>query len=461
MARWIEDLFFGGERGGGKSDFQLGYQEDGALLYGRAWRGIVFRKTYPELEELQARAMEIFPGTGAIWKTQPSAQHPFSNCWYWPSGASVKMRYIEHERDYTRYHGHQYTGISFDEATEYESPAGLLKMVSTLRSAHGVPCTMRVTGNPGGIGHVWVKHRYVDWSSPYTPREDEGGMVRAWIPSRLSDNRALELRDPRYRARLLAATEGNEALRRAWLEGDWDVVAGAFFGNWNRRLHVVSPFELPPAWPRWLAFDWGSARPFCVLWLAHATTSLASPTFIPRGALVVFREWYGAKESAYNTGLKLSAEEVAAGILDRDQEAALWAQNTADPSVFRQDGGPSIAERMRKVGVRWRAGDNQRIAGWDQIRGRLTGEDGRPMLYVVDTCTHLIRTLPALQHDPGRLEDVDTDGEDHAGDALRYGCMVRPWHVAGKESDPRPKPGTFDWVVQNHEPKRQRYGRMP
>ena len=118
LADWCEDVFYGGERGGGKSDFQLGYQEDAALRYEGKSRGIMFRKTYNELEELQARASEIFPASGAIYKTQPSAKYPFSNCWYWPNGATVKMRYIEHERDYGRYHGHQYSHMSFDEVTE-------------------------------------------------------------------------------------------------------------------------------------------------------------------------------------------------------------------------------------------------------------------------------------------------------------------------------------------------------
>ena len=107
-AGWCDELFYGGSRGGGKSDFQLGYQEHGALTYADGHRGIMFRKTYPELEELQARALELFPKEGAVYKVQNSADYPFSNCWYWPSGATVKMRYIEREADYGRYHGHQY-----------------------------------------------------------------------------------------------------------------------------------------------------------------------------------------------------------------------------------------------------------------------------------------------------------------------------------------------------------------
>ena len=216
LAAWCDELFYGGERGGGKSDYQLGYQEDGALSYDGKSRGIMFRKTYAELEELQARACEIFPASGSVYKTQPSADYPFSNCWYWPNGATVKMRFIEHERDYGRYHGHQYTHISFDEVTEYPTPSGLLKMISTLRSPHGVPCTMRATGNPGGVGHGWVKQRYVDHGmfAPYL--DPDTGFVRMFIPSKTADNQILLQADPHYRNRIKAATGGNDALRKAW-----------------------------------------------------------------------------------------------------------------------------------------------------------------------------------------------------------------------------------------------------
>lgn len=426
LADWADEIFYGGERGGGKSDFQLGYQEDGALRYGSGWRGIVFRKTYPEMEELQQRAMQIFPASGGVFKTQPSADYPYSNSWYWPGGASVKMRYIERSSDYGRYHGHQYTGISFDEVTEYASPDGLLKMLSTLRSPAGVPCGARLTGNPGGVGHIWVKSRYIDATPPYTPYTDpDTGLTRIFIPSRLSDNRELTDNDPGYRSRILAATGGNDALRRAWLEGDWDVVAGAFFSTWDRARHVVRPFTVPVAWTRFRAFDWGSARPFSVGWWAIAQDDHEiGDRLIPRGSLVRYREWYGA--SAPNVGLKMTAEAVADGIISRDGADRI-AYSVADPSCWRVDGGPSIAERMFVRGVRFRPADNSRIAGWDQVRARLEGVDGRPTIYVFDSCTDSIRTLPLMQHDDSRIEDIDTDMEDHAADEWRYACMSRPF----------------------------------
>ena len=444
IAHWCDELFYGGERGGGKSDFQLGYQEDGSLRYGEHWRGIMFRKTYAELEELQGRAMEVFSGTGAIFKTQPSAEYPFSNCWYWPSGASVKMRFIENEKDYGRYHGHQYTGISFDEVTEYATPAGLLKMLSTLRSPHGVPCTMRATGNPGGIGHAWVKQRYIDVSAPYQPyRDPDTGFERMFIPSKTADNAILLSNDPNYRNRILAATAGNEALRKAWLEGDWNIVAGAFFECWNTQRHVVRPFNIPESWGRFRSGDWGSAKPFSFGWWAIVGDDkpISSTLTLPRGCLVRYREWYGMRrddhgQPVYNTGLKLTAEAVGRGLAER-QRGDLVPGGVLDPAAFSEDGGPSIAERIYEGSgktIRFNRADNARVGqrgamgGWDQLRNRLIGEDfDRPMVVCFENCIDSIRTIPALQHDKDRIEDVDTDGEDHAADEWRYACMSRPY----------------------------------
>lgn len=444
-ADWCDELFYGGERGGGKSDFQIGYQEDGALRYDGKSRGIMFRKTYPELEELQARAAEVFPGSGAVYKTQPSADYPFSNCWYWSNGATVKMRFIEHERDYGRYHGHQYTHISFDEVTEYPTPAGLLKMLSTLRSPHGVPCTMRATGNPGGIGHSWVKARYIDVAPPLHPyRDPDTGFTRMFVPSKTSDNQILLKADPEYRNRIKAATGGNEALRKAWLEGDWNIIAGAFFDNWRAERHVVKPFTLPDHWLRFRSGDWGSAKPFSFGWWAVASDDYPlGHLTLPRGCMVRYREWYGMKrdehgQPVYNTGLKLTAEQVGEGITQREtNDLVKPTYGVLDPAAFSQDGGPSIHERLAKASgntVVFRRADNARVpqkgsmGGWDQLRARLDGEaPDRPMIVTFDNCIDSIRTVPMQQHDPDRLEDIDTDGEDHAADEWRYACMSRPW----------------------------------
>jgi hypothetical protein len=441
LADWCDELFYGGERGGGKSDLQLGYQLDGALRCEGKSRGIMFRKTYAELEELQSRAMEIFPPSGAVYKTQPSAGYPFSNCWYWPNGATVKMRFIEHERDYGRYHGHQYTHIGFDEVTEYSTSGGLLKMISTLRSPYGVHCTMRATGNPGGMGHGWVKQRYIEPVAPYRLYKDpDTGFDRMFIPSKTSDNQILLRNDPDYRNRIKAATGGNEALRKAWLDGDWNIVAGAFFDCWSVSRHVIKPFEIPEHWTKFRSGDWGSARPFSFGWWAVVSDDYATETgiILPRGALVRYKEWYGIKKDAhgqylYNTGLKMTAESVGTEIKRLDGKDKI-DYSVLDPAAFAHDGGESIEERMAKSTGYWRRADNSRVpkrgamGGWDQMRQRLIGESMEmPMIVCFSTCEHSIRTIPVLQHDKDKLEDVNTESEDHAADEWRYACMSRPW----------------------------------
>lgn len=426
-ADWCDELFFGGARGGGKSDYLLGdYLED--IDLGKKWRGIIFRKTYNELEELQIRASELFPDHGGVFKSASSAEFPFSNCWYFPGGATLKMRYLEHERDADGYQGHQYTWIGFDELTNHASPYGYNKLKGCLRNSHGIHGRIRSGGNPGGKGHIWVKARFIDVAPPYTPYDDpDTGLTRMFIPSKVTDNRYLK--DNKQYIALLKST-GSVELVKAWLDGNWDVVAGAFFDCWNREKHVIAPFSIPEDWVRFRSFDWGSSRPFSVGWWAIADGT----TDHPRGALIRYKEWYGASEP--NVGLKLTAEAVAEGIVKRDGKDR-FAYSVADPSCWKVDGGPSIAERMLlgSSRVMWRKADNQRINGWDQMRQRFIGYDDQPMIYCFSTCVDSIRTIPLLQHDENKPEDIDTDMEDHAADDWRYACMSRPW----QKPNPAPK----------------------
>jgi hypothetical protein len=229
---------------------------------------------------------------------------------------------------------------------------------------------------------------------------------------------------------------GSATLVRALLEGDWSVIEGAFFDCWSEARHVIRPFEVPKHWMRFRSMDWGSASPFSVGWWGVVSDEYVAENvggdavILPRGCLVRYREWYGAKDGA---GLKLPAEAIGEGIVSREKEDKV-DYGVLDPSAFRQDGGPSIAERLFVKKAMFKPADNTRIAqkgamgGWDQLRSRLIGDnDGHPMLVVFSTCIDTIRTLPVLQHDPDRPEDLDTTAEDHAADEIRYACMSRPW----------------------------------
>jgi len=441
----VFEVFFGGARGGGKTSGMLGEWLNHAQAYGRDAAALMVRRERTQLIDTIEESKKLYGLLGATYNET-------DKLWRMANGARFQFAYLESDSDAEAYQGRQNTRVYVEEMPNFPRPDPIMKLKATLRSVKGVPTGFRATGNPGGSGHTWVKQRYIDPApGGYKIITDESGLERVFIPSRVQDNAALALADPGYVARLRAS--GSEELVRAWLEGDWNVVQGAFFGEWSSAKHVVEPHELPKAWVRYRCMDWGSAAPFAVYWVAVSDGSL--PQY-PRGALVFYREWYGvavAKDGTWkaNVGLKLTAEEVAQGILERTPAEEKIDMGVLDPAAFANHGGPSIAERMMAVTlgrrrVQFHRADNTRVgvrgamSGWDGIRGRLKGDDdGRPMMYFFSTCVHAIRTLPALQHDMMRPEDVDTDGEDHAGDAIRYGCAARPWVRASVKAEPPPR----------------------
>lgn len=447
------EIFFGGARGGGKTDGVLGKWGLKERRYGRHFNARMFRKTTTSSDDAIERAKEIYLPLGAKFNETKLV-------FRMPHGGRVSFGYLDNERDADAQQGKNLTDAWIEEAGQHASPKAIDKLFGALRSAHGVPTQMILTANPGGAGQGWIRDRYKLVPFPEGPkivdRELPDGSVHrmAVIPSRLTDNRILMRSDAGYASRLQLV--GTAQLVKSWLSGDWSAIEGAFFAEWDETKHVVAPFAIPPDWLRFRSMDWGSAKPFSVGWWAVAgdDTPLRAPggvsRTIPRGALVRYREWYGCVPGQPNTGLKLTAEEVAAGIAHRERGEKI-GYGSLDPAAFAQDGGPSIAERMQRwsdpaqqlKGPIFRPADNARVArsgamgGWDQMRSRLRGDGSTPMLFVFSTCRDFIRTVPMLQHDQSRPEDLDTDAEDHVADEARYGCMSRPW-VA---SPPKPEPG--------------------
>ena len=409
---------FGGARGGGKTDGVLGKYALKEMRYGHGFNAVFFRREMPQADDLIERAKEIYLPTGAEWREQ-------ARMFLMPYGGRVRFRPLFNTVDADKYQGQNLSDAAVEEAGNYPDSAPIDKLFGALRSKGGVPTQLILTANPGGSGQQWIKARFIDpapMGRVALTRQLPGGITShrfTYIPSKVSDNRLLLAGDPGYMQRLAAS--GSPELVRAWLEGDWTVVTGAYFPEFSLERHVVAPCTLPPHWTRFRAFDWGSAKPFACLWIAVSDGTL--PQF-PANALVVYREWYGSTGQP-NVGLRLTAEQVAEGIIAREPRGEKITFSVADPALMQEDGGPSLAERMR--GIPWAPADNSRIAGWDQVRSRLLGSDGKPSLFLFSTCRDLIRTLPALQHDTHKPEDVDSDGEDHAPDALRYGCMSRPW----------------------------------
>lgn len=441
----VFEVFFGGARGGGKTEASIGDWLEHSSRYGEAAVGVFFRRKFKQLEEVIARTSQIFPKLGAKYNKQQAE-------WTMANGARLKFRYIERDQDAEEYQGHSYTRIYVEELTNFPTPKPIDMLRATLRSGPGVPTAMRLTGNPGGPGHNWVKARYIDpdprgyrvLAEEFTmPWGDTVKLERVFIPSKITDNKLLLQNDPLYVARLHQV--GSAALVRSWLEGLWDIVDGAFFDEWDTTKHVLETAEWLPRIPRnahrFRAFDWGSAKPFSCGWYAVSDGTWG----LPAGAMVKYREWYGS--DGPNKGIKLDAGTVAKGIKAREQ-GEIIRYGVADPAIFVRDGGPSIAELMTGSGVSWRRADNKRVPGWAQLHYRLRGEvppewegplelcptkDRIPMLYFLDCCEDSIRTIPVLQHDTTKMEDVDTDGEDHAGDETRYAAMSRPWYPRGVE----------------------------
>lgn len=452
----VFEVFFGGARGGGKTDASIGDWIEHSNTYGENAVGIFVRRKLKQLDEVIARTKQLFTKLGATFNVQQKT-------WTMPNGARLKFVYLEKDSDAEEYQGHNYTRVYIEEVTNFPSPSPINKLRATLRSTAGVPVGMRLTGNPGGPGHNWVKARYISpnpkgyeifYDEETIDLDGEPTVVklgRVFIPSKLADNQLLLRADPTYVLRLRQS--GSEALVNAWLKGDWDIVDGAFFDEWDDEKHILPSWvgeKLPRNALRFRAHDWGSAKPFSVGWYCMLPEPLdLGFRTLPKGALIKYREWYGAKGP--NVGIKMTADQVAEGILLRERGERI-SYGVADPAIFIRNGGPSIGETMAVKGCSWRSADNKRKPGAEELRRRLVGNNGVPMLYFLDCCEDSIRTLPVLQHDEKDPEDVDTEAEDHAYDEIRYAVMSRPWqprHSAdeGLRLPKNPQDMTIDEII--------------
>lgn len=436
LAADVDDGFFGGARGGGKTDYLLGAWDKHQRRWGSAARGMLIRRTYPELEEVQRRAREIFVSHGATYRSG-------TRTWHFPNGATLKMRYLKRDDDADNYQGHSYTWIGIDEMGHFPSPVPIDKLRATLRSADGVRVEFRATANPGGKGHNWLKARYIDTAPAGQTFTASDGTTRLYVPARLEDNKILLEKDPNYWQRVEAAAGGQAWLLKAWRYGDWDITAGGMFDDlWDRAVHVVRPFAIPKSWRVDRSFDWGSSRPFSVGWWAESDgTPTDSGKVYPRGTLIRVWEWYGWTGKP-NEGLRMAAADVGRRIVQVDQELSgrlgcgPVRPGPADPAIFSRDAGPSKADELAMGGAKFVPAANKAAAGqskgaretgWERMRRMLLAAKERrtdePGLYVFEWCTQFIRTVPSLARDERNNDDVDTEQEDHVADESRYRIM--------------------------------------
>lgn len=460
------EVLYGGAAGGGKSHLIRAV----AILWCASIPGLqvyLFRRIREDLIKNHIEGPRGLRALLSPWVLAGLVVITEDEIRFW-NGSKIYLCHCKDEKDRFKYLGAEIHVLLIDELTTFTDV--IYRFLRNRVRAVGLNLPPEYKGmfprilagsNPGNVGHLWVKSTFIDSAMPLeihrAPRS-EGGMLRQFIPALLEDNPSMAKDDPGYEHRLEGL--GSEALVKAMRYGDWNVVEGAYFDCWDSAKHVVRPFTIPDHWTRFRSMDWGSAKPFSIGWWAVASEDHQHESgVIPKGALVRYREWYGS--SSPNVGLKLTAEQVADGIIERqggkDKQAGI-DYGVADPSMWIEDGGPSLNERMAAKDVFHAKADNKRVGrdghmgGWDMMRARLIGDEvqgeQRPMIYTFSTCTDSIRTIPVLQHDEKRPEDLDTDSEDHAADDWRYACMSRPW----TKPAPQPEPERDEWQFDTEEP---------
>jgi hypothetical protein len=418
------EVLYGGAAGGGKSDSLLA--EGLRQADKKRYRALILRKTFPELEELINRSLEIYPKAFKKAKYNDN-----KHCWTFPSGAKIYFGSMQHAKDRKRYAGRQYAYIAFDELTHFTYDEYSFLFSRNRCADPSIRCYIRAGTNPGGIGHGWVKERFITGKIPLKTYKTlitidgrEYERTKTFVPATVYDNEELLKGNPDYVASLALLPD---AEREALLGGSWDSFTGQVFREWRndpthytdmRWTHIVKAFIPPKEWQRYRVFDFGYSKPFSVGWYAMDTD----------GSLYRYRELYGCG-SEPNTGVKWEPNEIAKQIREIEDKAERGNSiiGIADPSIWDKSRGESIAQMMERQGVYWEKADNERIAGKMQIHYRLAfDENGVSKLYVMDTQRHFIRTIPALVYDAVKVEDVDTKQEDHIYDELRYMCMYAP-----------------------------------
>lgn len=436
----ITEVLLTGTRGPGKSDTMLmDFAQHVGHGFGGDWNGIIFRRTFPELKDIINKSRKWFP---RIW---PRAKFNASQyIWTWPTGEMLSFRQFNKPADYWKYHGHSYPFIGWDELTTWPTDECFKSMFSCSRSARpGMPRKIRSTTNPYGVGHNWCKARYRLPVKPgrivgeiITDSKDEAGQdepARVAIHGYLDENKILMLADPGYKQRLRAAARNPSELK-AWLEGSWDIVAGGMIDDvWDAKIHVIEPFRVPDSWIIERAFDWGSTKPFSLAWWAESDgTVLPDGRVFYRGTKIRIAEWYGWNKKP-NEGLKMLAVEIARQGLEMERHMKYRVQaGPADPSIFAAENGVCIADDMARMGMGFKpadAGPGSRKNGAERVRKYLKASMKHPMeepgLFVFNTCSQFIRTVPVIPRDDKDPEDVATESEDHIWDETRYEIMFK------------------------------------
>ena len=445
MSRPEDEALYGGAAGGGKSDalvIEATRQVD--IPY---YKGLILRKTYPQLTELIEKSQRYYS------VAFPNAKYnEAKHTWTFPSGAKIVFGSMQHAKDKLNYQGKAYDFIAFDELTHFTYEEYIYLKSRNRPNGPGTRCYIRSTANPGGVGHGWVKERFITAAKPMTTiwekvlvhypdgRSEEKWSSRVFVPSSVFDNKILLENDPDYIARLASMPE---AERKALLYGDWDSFSGQYFAEWRdspdinlchkagispeealkqrRFTHVIEPFEIPRGWNIMRSYDFGYNRPFSLQYWACDYD----------GVLYNFLEFYGCTQTP-NEGIKWTPDEQFKRFAELERTHP-WLKgrnivdSVADPSIWDASRGESVAETAIRYGIYFTPGDNERIAGWLMMRYYLQFDsNGFPRMYFFNNCKAARRTIPLMLFSETHPEDLDSDLEDHVCDSIRYMAMSRP-----------------------------------
>jgi hypothetical protein len=491
-----DEILLHGTRGYGKTITQLmRFRKNVGVGYGNFWKGVIFDVEFSSFSDIISQSKRFFPYIGQRPRFLEST-HLLK--WIWPSGEELHFVYAKDEKDYERkMHGKEYCFIGYNEITkhytddlyklsfsirrssftpELDTPIKEDRKGNELLDQYGnvvystpngkilpdIPLETLSTCNPWGSGAIWVQRRFIDGSEDgivYRDTVEADGekveLSRVSIGGTWKENLRKNggFLDIKYVARMKEECKGNKARYKAWIEGKWGYSGGGMFSAvWDKDVHCLTPFRIPPSWYVDRGFDWGSTHPFYVGWFARADgTEAVLPNgkiFCPvKGSIILISEWYGTGAIGTNKSVKnrfgdsLNPTEIAQGIKEREilirkrllhptmrinpgpADTQIWDDTRSDV--------PSIAETMAKEKVSWTRANkapNTRKLGWSLLRQALYNahptEKGlvceKPAFYVFSDCKGMISTLPLLEMDKIKIDDVDTNGEDHPADVARY-----------------------------------------
>lgn len=460
------DLFLGGGRGGAKS-FALGLLALRHLeQYGDRAHALYVRKTYQGLLDFEQITRQIFNAAYGSAARFNGASH----VWRLPSGGTLELGQLDGPQDYAKYQGRSFTLLSLDEASQHADMETLDLLRSNLRG-RGVPTRTAIAANPGGVGHQTLAERFALPAKPWVPHADKTtGRQFVSCPSTLLDNPHID--QAAYRKQLAAACSTDPELLASWLDGSWLVSRGAYFQHvlsvernmiedWHELPSPSSGYEhltlfqrkqivkaggaTVTNWDYFLAHDFGVSAP-SVTFLCGRSPGANGPDgrWYPRNSIVLIDEWHTADPERFSRGLGFTVPQLAAGIRQLCGKWSLKTEGCADDSIFANtghSGAASIAEDFLKHGVTFHpARKADRWTGWERLR-RLMQDAGKPDvpgLYAARRCEGFWRTVPSLARDERRPDDVDTAGNDHWADAVRYACgyerpqdpIIKRWRFA-------------------------------